>query len=101
LQRRPSDVEECWELLRSGSLADEPALDHLAREIAERFLDGSLDWQPACWAINTLYFLPLSLDPPESLRDQAWQIFEAFDAGEVKGPEFTVQLLAEAGIHGA
>jgi len=49
---------------------------------------------------NALYFMTLGLDPPQPLPDEAWQVFEAFDAGELKGPDFTIKLLAKAGIHG-
>jgi hypothetical protein len=52
--------------------------DYFAKEIAERYLSGSINFGIADWAINALsVWMPL-----EDFPSYSWAVYRAFDEGE-------------------
>lgn len=70
---------------QTSGLTHQTFCDAVARRVALRYLDGSLDFDAADAAINNLHFYafrPPELEPSRYM----WSIYQAFDDGEYTHP---------------
>jgi hypothetical protein len=74
----------------SGPEAVRAKCDLIATRLAERYLSGSLGWADADILVNNLYDL-MFLHSGSRVPEFAWDIFLAFDEGEVddRGDSYT------------
>ena len=78
-------MEELARGSEASGLGHEAFCDALAKRIAHRYLDGSLDFDAADAAINNLHcfaFRPPEFEPGHYM----WSVYHAFDAGEYLRP---------------
>ena len=75
---RPSEIEQTAQEL--GCTIHE-LCDRFAKELAKRYLDEQIAWEPADAAINKLYAIAYG-SADFGLGEFAWSVYLAFDEGE-------------------
>jgi len=70
--------------------------DAFCRRLVERYIAGSLSWDEADTAVNNIYLLMIG-HCGRRMPDYAWEVFVAFDEGEIgnRGESFTRPKIVE------